>query len=500
MPVETELKLRIAPEHMARLRRHPMLKTLESGHAVTRKLINIYFDSPGLDLQRHQMALRLRRTGGKWLQTLKGGGGVEAGLHSRNEWETPVTGEALDLDALKASGGKLPPGVKKKLRPVFTTDFTRSMRQLKFEGAEIELCMDSGAIIAGKKSRPISELELELKNGEPQQLFKLALALLDIVPLEVEHASKAEYAYRLYRGDRPAAIKARLPRLDPALGIAGALRNMIAACLLHVQANVPGAIGDHDEEYLHQVRVGLRRLRVVLAMANKYRQDPELDELRQQVSGLCNRLGRARDWDVFVTQTLAPISAQFPDHAGLRSVMRASRKNRKLQNSDMRAILAAPDFSRLLLRLGCWMQGGYWQESEGDAAASLPDFARRMLEKRSKQVGRVGRQLAAGDEGQLHELRIACKKLRYGTEMFGSLFGTDKTRRHVAALSRLQDIMGILNDITVARRLLDEMGDTAKSSATRALILGWLEHGQARRMVELKNSWKRFSGQAAFWD
>lgn len=500
MPVETELKLRIAPEHMDQLKRHPLFKQLAAGRASTRKLRNIYFDTPKLDLHRHEMALRLRRSGGKWLQTLKGGGGVEAGLHSRNEWETPVTGEALDLDRLSASGGELPSGARKKLRAVFSTDFTRSAYQLEYEGAQIEMCMDSGAINAGKRSRPISELELELKSGEPQQLFRLALALLDIVPLEAEHASKAEYGYILSSGAKPAASKGRLPPLEPAQSISSALRNMISACLLHVQANVPGAVGNLDEEYLHQVRVGLRRLRVALTMTRAYRQDAELDSLRQQVTELCNRLGRARDWDVFVSQTLAPICAQFPDHAGLRAVMRASKKQRKQQNSEMRAILASQDFSRLLLRLGCWMQGAYWRQVQEGEGASLADFARNILQKRSKQVSRAGKRMVVGNEEQLHVLRIACKKLRYSTEMFGSLFGSAKAGRHVAALTRLQDIMGVLNDITVARRLLDEMEDTAKSRATRALILGWLEHGHARRMAELDNSWKKFSRQAAFWD
>ncbi len=166
----------------------------------------------------------------------------------------------------------------------------------------------------------------------------------------------------------------------------------------------------------------------------------------------------------------------------------------------MRTILAAQDFSRLLLRVGCWMQGSYWRQSPDSEAGSLPDFARHILEKRSKQVSRIGRQLEEGDESQLHALRIACKKLRYSTEMFASLYGSGKTGRHVAALSRLQDIMGVLNDITVARRLLEEMEIKEQDRATRALILGWLEHGHARRMAELKTSWKRFSKQELFWE
>jgi len=498
MTVENELKLRIAPESMGRLKRHPLLKSLAATRAATHKLHNVYFDTPDLHLHNHAMALRLRSIGRNWLQTLKGGGGVEAGLHSRNEWETSVTGEALDFFALQAIGGKLPPGVQKKLQPVFVTDFTRNARQLNFEGAAIELCMDSGEIRAGTRSRPISELELELKSGEPQQLFNLAAALLDIVPLEVEHTSKAEYGYRLHSGDKPSVSKALFPRLEKSQGIAAALRSMVSACLLHAQANVPGAIQRLDEEYLHQVRVGLRRLRVVLVMAETYRRDAELDALHEQVAKLCVELGSAREWDVFVTKTLPPICARLPEHAGLREVLLASEKIREQHNAGMQANLAAQDFQRLLLRLGHWMHGAYWQEPAAEGGANLGDFARKILEKRSKQVNRRGMLLVEADPAQLHALRIACKKLRYSAEMFGSLFSAAKTSRYLSPLSGLQDILGMLNDIAVARRLLVEMDD-GKWQETHALILGWMEHDYAERIAELSRAWKRFAAQKVFW-
>ncbi len=192
MAIETELKLHITPEHLQKLKRHPFLRSLSATRARTLKLHSIYYDTADLALRDHTMALRLRRVGTQWLQTLKGGGQVSAGLHQRNEWEMPVLSEQLDFEALKQSGSELPSGVRNRLQPVFITEFSRNIRMVKYEGAEIELCMDSGEIRAGQSSCPISEVELELKSGEPQQLFKLALALLDIVPLQVEHTSKAE--------------------------------------------------------------------------------------------------------------------------------------------------------------------------------------------------------------------------------------------------------------------------------------------------------------------
>ena len=495
MIVETELKLHISSEQLQRLKRHPFLRSLSSNRPVTQKLYSIYYDTADLDLRRHAMALRLRRVGRQWFQTLKGGGEVSAGLHQRNEWETPVPSEQLDFDALKASGGKLPHGVSDRLQPVFVTDFSRNVRLVDFEGAQIELCMDSGEIRAGQSSCPISELELELKSGSPQQLFRLALALLDIVPLNVEHTSKAEYGYLLYSAARPSVSKARFPALKRTQSIAGALQSMMGACLSHVESNVPGALLKLDEEYLHQVRVGLRRLRVVLAIAQRYRADAELAALREQVIKLCVELGRSRDWDVFVTQTLAPICTRLPEHAGLREVLGVSEQARMKQHAGMEGSLASQDFQRLLLRFGAWMHG----EQAGEVQTTLVQFAIQVLEKRSKQVLKRGKALTGEDAAQLHALRIACKKLRYCTEMFGSLFNEARTKDYVAALAELQDIMGILNDIAVAHRLLDELDNAARHD-TLALIRGWMEHDYAERVAEFGKAWKRFAAQKGFWD
>jgi inorganic triphosphatase YgiF len=198
MAIETELKLSLAAEDLPALKRHLLESNLAAKPPISRQLFSIYFDTPELDLHHRRSALRLRRVGTQWLQTLKGGGGVQAGLHSRNEWEAPVAGEALDFDVLRASGGELPEAICAKLQAAFVTDFNRAIYIVAFGGAEIELCLDRGEIRANNKTHPICELELELKAGNPQQLFALALTLLDVVPLHIEHTNKAEYGYRLF--------------------------------------------------------------------------------------------------------------------------------------------------------------------------------------------------------------------------------------------------------------------------------------------------------------
>jgi CHAD domain-containing protein len=239
-------------------------------------------------------------------------------------------------------------------------------------------------------------------------------------------------------------------------------------------------------------------LRVVLGMAKISRADDELAVLNEQVAELGVKLGRSREWDVFATQTLAPIRARLHGHAGLRNVLGASEKLREQHHAKVRDALQSQDYQRLLLRFGAWMHGDYWREPPVDAASSLPQFAAQILEKRSKQVGKRGKNLAGADAGQLHALRIACKKLRYSAELLASLYAGAKAKRYLSALSPLQDILGSLNDIAVARRLLGEL-ESKERHDTLALIRGWMEHDYAEQVTALGKAWKQFAGQKAFW-
>lgn len=501
MALETELKLSIAPAHLRRLKRHPLLRELGASPAVNRKLYSAYYDTPALDLRNHAMALRLRRDGKQWLQTLKGGGGVQAGLHRRNEWETPVAGEALDLGALEAAGGRLPSGVRKLLREAFVTDFSRNVRVLEFGGAEIELCMDEGEVRAGKRAFPICELELELKSGEPRQLFGLALALLDVVPFELETVSKAERGYRLLAGYEEAPVKAAVLKLDKAATLADALQALVWSCLAHLQTNLRGAMHGDDAEYLHQLRVALRRLRVALRMAVQASPDAELDALGEEIAALGSGLGRLREWDVFVADAVRPLLARLPGQAGVEALLDACESRRAASYESLRSEEEARGLQRLLLRFAIWMNGDYWQREELQAGAS--GFAARRLRKLSKRFDSSASELDAADSAQLHALRILAKKLRYSAEFFSNFYDGKRARSFLAALGEVQDVLGRVNDVAVARRLLDELAAQPGLAAHREacdLARGWIARALADDLEALPGVLRRFGRQRAFWE
>ena len=448
MAIETELKLCVTPEQLERIRRHAILKDYRIAKPVSRRLHNIYFDTPELELHQRKMALRLRRVGGQWLQTLKGGGSVKAGLHQRDEFEVPVARAHLNFSVL--SGEQLPAELREKLAPVFTTDFYRTTRMLDWQGAQIEVCMDHGEIKTLQRSTPICEVELELKSGEPRQLFELAEALLDIVPFELETVSKAEKGFRLLAGFVSQTVKFELPELLKTGGLTDALQSLIWACLLHFQENLRGVhCENHDAEYVHQMRVALRRLRVVLRMCEKLHTDEELALLRDAAAKLGITLGRIREWDVFIVQIILPMSSSIEENHGQALLAYCEQ-----QRAACYASLVPRELQHFILRFAIWMNGGYWQVAES-VAPSLPDFSNRYLQRLSKRYKRAAEQL--DNARQLHALRIVVKKLRYSVEFFSMLYDKHKVKFYLSALGEVQELLGFINDISVAQRLLDDM-------------------------------------------
>ncbi len=512
MAVETELKLRIDSKQLTRLKRHALLKTLQLARPVARRLQNIYYDTPKLELHKSGMALRLRHAGREWLQTLKGGGSVQAGLHQRYEWEVPVNRAALDFAATQEVDwdALLRPSLRKKLQPIFITDFSRSSRMLDFQGAHIELCMDQGEVRTEQRSTPICELELELKSGESRQLFELALAILEIVPFELETVSKAEQGYRLLSGYAGQPVKGVAPVFARTDTLTDVLKALIWFCLQHFQGNLSGAMGSEDAEYLHQMRVALRRLRVVLRMTEKVRADPDLAGLYKEVSDLCIALGRIREWDVFIVQTLQPVRARMAGHAGLQALLAASEQQRAASYTELRAESRSREFQRLLLRFAIWMNGDYWRQADWQpdpgTVLQAKDFATRRLRKLAKRFALGGQQLENAEAAQLHALRIIAKKLRYSAEFFAGLYDRHSAVSFLAALGEVQDVLGQINDIAVAHRLLDRL---AADGATQReanileavnLSKGWIAHDLSDLVGVLEKTMRRVNKQAVFWE
>lgn len=224
MAKEIELKLTIPAQAGSVLRQHPVL-----GQAVSfdsKVLKNIYFDTQDLQLNKARVALRIRQAGDRYIQTLKTSGSGSGGLHERGEWEWDLKQPKLDLSLIDADcwpESLNAEQLTETLQPAFETNFTRQRWMLEVShehlSAEIELVHDQGEVIAQGKKDPISEIELELKSGDADLLFKVAHDLSDEVPLLISNISKAQRGFRLFAPEKAGLIPAGVPAFSDVQGL-----------------------------------------------------------------------------------------------------------------------------------------------------------------------------------------------------------------------------------------------------------------------------------------
>lgn len=515
MPTETELKLRLPADYVARLQRNPLLKSSSISRPVTQKLCSVYYDTPAFDLKRHGVVLRLRRSGRSWVQTIKGGGSVAAGLHQRDEWEAPVLKAHPDFTKITDPALiKLfaATDLRERLQPVFTTELTRNIRLLRLaDGGEAEFCLDRGQVIAGDASAPICEIELELKSGNPGQLFQFALELLRSIPLRLENASKAERGYLLYPDGKSPSLKAAPIELDAEMSVSAAFAAISWNCLNHLHSNETGMLAGHDIEYLHQMRVALRRQRSALSIFSRIFSKAVFAPVAQELKWLTSQFGPARDWDVFVTEILAPVCTSFPDHPGIMALQDKCKQLCHLHNEAARHAAESTHYAESMLQLGAWLSAEAWL-GQSDAASVKPagieakvpvkKFATALLVRRHRKLKKYNKELTDSSVAELHALRIIVKKQRYTAEFFAGIYSPRETKRYLRSLSVLQDILGTMSDTANAKRLLNEVvitGDEGSQREAVGIVLGWSASLAALKNMELEQAWIRFNKTKPFW-
>jgi triphosphatase len=509
--METELKLLVARDDLERVLGAQAVKRCAQGRAQASELTSIYYDTPRLDLHSERLALRLRRvcatSGERWLQGLKGGAASTAGLTEREEYEWPVAGRRLDpslLDATPYGPVFAKRGVREALRPVFTTRFKRTAQRLALaEGARAELCTDLGEIRAANRSSQICEVEIELESGGPNRpmaLFAFAAELLREVPFRLGTLSKAERGYALYRNTPPRPSKAPPVALSPDMSRAEVLQTVARACLAQIHANEEGLLAGRDPEFLHQLRVGFRRLRVALAMPD----DPEwraaLEPLREEMRWLFSVLGPVRNWDVFLTQMLPPLVRHFGIDSDLARLRARCLRLRRRDVALATAALRSPRYPALLLSVGMVLYGRPPAESPGAVTPAVA-FSQALLERCDRKLRKRGGDLPAASPEQRHRARIGAKKLRYCAEFFATLYPQKKLRRYVDALADLQDALGLINDAAVGAAMVAELGSKGRiDPRVIGVAQGWFAAGEARAIARLSRAWEGFDQRRRFWN
>ena len=502
---EIELKLVVEPDRLAEFNQTPIIADNARSKGSRKHFKTVYYDTPERKLRREGLTLRVRQSGTRFTQTVK----TECSDDplTRGEWETRVPSIVADI-ALAAPfiPAKLLADLE-PLEPVFTSDIHRHQRLVDLPSGTVEVAFDHGLLKAGERTLPVSEIELELKAGGAGAIYELALQLAEHGPVRPSIQSKSERGFDLAEGAPPTAPKPRKLRLDPSVPLDDALTRILRACLHHLLQSLPAAEDGRDLEGVHQLRVALRRLRSALHLMRSVSSLSKLEMLRSEAKWLASSLTAAREWDIFQTETLPSIAKGCPSVTGFDALEEVAERRRAAAYHKVGVVLADQRCAKFLLNLGAWIEARGWRSdisSQNLSELTEPAiaFAQRTLAAQYAKVVKRGRRLKSMNPEERHRVRLAVKKLRYGTDFLLPLCGEGKVvKRFRERLIELQEELGSYNDMATTASLLSGLGmETPDSRVAAAAIAGWQASSMVSTEARLREAWRNFAKAQAPWE
>jgi len=514
MSREVELRFSVRPEDFARLKK-AQPRGFAAGPPATRRLSSVYYDTPDFDFAKAGLSLRVRKVGRQYVQTVKDES-AGALASERGEYECKIASAKPDLQFVPDAEARtqlqaIADGVP--VEPIVETDIRRTTRALKTPAGEhIELALDSGEIRTlanGRAVLPVSELELELKQGSPIALYQVARRLCQAARLTISTESKVERGLRALQGRDIGAHKAGRVELAPECAAEEAFRATLNHCLRQIVRNTGAIAETRDPEGIHQIRVGLRRLRAALSAFGDAFRAPALDDLRERAKTLADVFGETRELDVFALELLAPIE-DLTNKPGLPQLRLALEEIRRECWDRATDLVRSDEFTGFVLDLACAIEARVWREAAtterfDEFLRSARSLGAEALENCLKKTGRRAKRLSQLDADQRHRLRIELKRLRYTAEFFAPLFPSKAVTPFLERLSKLQDLFGTLNDAATAEHILRRINEHAgarggpERAEAAAFVDGWHQSQVAPTWSKAQKRWKRFIKAKPFW-
>ncbi|WP_441236957.1 CYTH and CHAD domain-containing protein [Bradyrhizobium sp. 930_D9_N1_4] len=490
---------------MAHFNAAPVIAAHARNKGSRKHLTSIYYDTPERLLRRNGLSLRVRRSGTRFVQTVKTDA-TDDPLR-RDEWEASVPSLAPDLAlAMPFIPEKLRGRLEEQpLEPVFTADIHRHARMIDLPSGTVEIAFDQGELTAGDRSLPVSEIELELKNGSASTIYEIALRLAEHGAVKPSIRTKSARGFDLAANQPPSARRPRKLRLDASVTLDEAFATILRSCFLHLLQSLPAAEDGRNPEGVHQLRVSLRRLRSALDLMASVGALDNLDALRSEAKWLAQDLSAARDWDVFQLETLPTIARACPSVAGFDALGKAAAECQSDAYRKAHRALADRRCAVFLIDLGGWIEARGWRndvaaEDLGQLAEPAVNFAQRILSEQYAKVLKRGRHFKSLSTDQLHRVRLATKRLRYLGEFLLPLFADRKSARKFShRLAGLQEELGAFNDMAVTASLLDGLAAEPDSAIAAAAIAGWQARASIGVQPALHSTWRDFTAARVPW-
>ncbi|MDB6001810.1 MAG: adenylate cyclase [Rhizobacter sp.] len=499
--VEVELKFCFPSERLAAIE-----AAVSQGATPRMRMQAHYFDTADGRLASAHMALRLRKEGRRWVQTLKAGGDSHIARIEHNvDVVAAPQGAVPVLDVSRHDGtpagdrlraalqGRHAHEAQPPLLTIYSTDIWRRIRLVRVKGAVVELALDQGRINASDRHDTVRELEFELKSGDAGALIALAHRWAQRHGMWLSTTTKAERGERLARGETLMTVaKAQPPRVDRKMPADTLLRAVVHACLMQMLPNASAvASGRFGDDHVHQLRVGIRRLRTALREMSEPVQgvDPQWEQALADTFG---QLGEYRD-------TQSVLGALEPELT-LAGAPEGSLLSSDPGEASPEAAVRAAAFQKMLL-----VMLAFTLEGEGDNAAPDEDADAGQpalhavcarLDKLHRQVTRDARKFETLAPELQHRVRKRLKRLRYLSEFMSPLFGRGAVKRYLAGLRPAQEALGAHNDAVVA---LHRYREAAERDPQAWFAVGWLTAKLASTAKDSRKALEAVTEARRFW-
>jgi CHAD domain-containing protein len=488
-PPPLTLELAIPAEDAPRLTRLPAIGSRRTGRSRGGAETLIWFDTPQGALAAAGLALEQGspRSPRKLLVTLPPEG---------TAWHPGLPPAMAAEDAMPAAAAEAP------LVAIAAFHGRRLGFTLSDPAGEVDVVLRTGKLRAVADEHPVARLTL---TGPAAAVLAITAEIAAELPALPPAAALAEEARAIAQGDAPRPRRKGAP--DP--GGAETVEEAFALAVGHlsevVLALAPKARADAGPDAVHQMRVGLRRLRSVMKLFRKAADGPVPKALEAGLKTLLGFLGPARDWDVFTLGIGRAIGEAMPEERAVAALLEAAEGRRQAAYAALERYLASPEYRRLAWDMTGFVAAARWRDGASPEAlavlaAPLKPFAGALLEKRWAGLAEDGAAMAEMDDERLHEMRLDAKRLRYTAELFAPLWAGRRARRFLKRLAAMQEALGLANDAVVAGGLA---GSLANGRAERAyaigIVTGWARARVGRVRREASQTWDELDATGSFW-
>ncbi len=337
--------------------------------------------------------------------------------------------------------------------------------------------------------------------GYDEDTVRLATLLARVPGITASTTSAYDEAVRSHPLRSLDAPTTERGAVSPALPAGAAIAGVLAQFAGTIAENVDGVVADIDTEFLHDLRVAVRRTRSVLKLTGDVLPAGVRDRFGPEFTRLGDLTTPTRDLDVYLLglpELTARLRSARP--ADLAPLGKDLRRRRGIELRRLVRALQAPGFARL--------QEEWLAALTDPAVTDVPEVDLRTLadervRRAYRRVRRLGRSIGPeSPDDALHTLRKRCKELRYLLEIFAPVHDRSAGKYVGRDLKRLQDCLGAFQDGAVhrqatrvfAERIVTERSAPASTVLAMGELMAHLDADQQAARAESGALIRRFVG------